>query len=342
MLTKTVGVAACTMADIDKPLLAFLNGLAKRIYFSESDITDEVLRNEVLNGMPEEEYSALLKRYQLLLNNLVTADMDFTQLDAFLTSQVKKRQGAISEKEAATVTRFWRNQKAKIHQRLVEQSTWDNKVKAISWRVDVKTKSKETEQLNQASAIVEMQLGTDQNTNPNEVVRFELDSKKLAELLAQVTEVEKAVELYSHTSYFRLCAGYLNNGIDVCIVYRTDDIPLQLLSSPVMVYIGQAMVAIGTILVLSSTWRLGFFGTFMGDHFGLLLKERVTGFPFNVTENPMYWGSAIIYFGYSLQHASLVGFLLSLCITLSYAIAIRIEEPFTAMIYENAACSHSD
>lgn len=38
------------------------------------------------------DYSALLKRYQLLLNNLVTADMDFTQLDAFLTSQVKKRQ----------------------------------------------------------------------------------------------------------------------------------------------------------------------------------------------------------------------------------------------------------
>lgn len=35
---------------------------------------------------------------------------------------------------------------------------------------------------------------------PNEVVRFELDSKKLAELLAQVTEVEKAVERYSHTS----------------------------------------------------------------------------------------------------------------------------------------------
>lgn len=49
-----MGVAACTMADIDKPLLAFLNGLAKRIYFNESDITDEVLRNEVLNGMPEE------------------------------------------------------------------------------------------------------------------------------------------------------------------------------------------------------------------------------------------------------------------------------------------------
>ena len=52
-----------------------------------------------------------------------------------------------------------------IHQRLVEQSTWGNKVKGISWRVDVRTKTKEIDQLNQASAIVEMQLGTDQNKN---------------------------------------------------------------------------------------------------------------------------------------------------------------------------------
>lgn len=121
---------------------------------------------------------------------------------------------------------------------------------------------------------------------------------------------------------------------------ETDD-ELQVLSSPWTVLLGQALVVMGTILVASSTWRLGFFGTFMGDHFGLLLKERVTGFPFTVTENPMYWGSATIYFGYSLQHASLVGILLSLCITLSYAIAIRIEEPFTAMIYQNAASSRA-
>lgn len=64
-----------------------------------------------------------------------------------------------------------------------------------------------------------MQLGTDQNTNVSdfcsacvdnvilctyvlqhgEVVRFELDSKKLSELLAQVTAVEKAIEQYSRT-----------------------------------------------------------------------------------------------------------------------------------------------
>ena len=41
-------------SGIDKSLLAFLNGLAKRIYFDETDITDEFLREEVLGGMPAE------------------------------------------------------------------------------------------------------------------------------------------------------------------------------------------------------------------------------------------------------------------------------------------------
>ena len=38
------------------------------------------------------EYAVLLKRYSGILNSMVSADMDFTQLDAFLTSQMKKRQ----------------------------------------------------------------------------------------------------------------------------------------------------------------------------------------------------------------------------------------------------------
>ena len=39
---------------IDKPLLAFLNGISKRVYFAESDITDDFLREEVLGGMAED------------------------------------------------------------------------------------------------------------------------------------------------------------------------------------------------------------------------------------------------------------------------------------------------
>ena len=36
-------------AAVDKSLLAFLNGLAKRLYFGQKDLTDDFLRNEVLS-----------------------------------------------------------------------------------------------------------------------------------------------------------------------------------------------------------------------------------------------------------------------------------------------------
>jgi hypothetical protein len=38
------------------------------------------------------EYVMMLKRYTTLIGVLASADMDFTQLDAFLSSQMKKRQ----------------------------------------------------------------------------------------------------------------------------------------------------------------------------------------------------------------------------------------------------------
>lgn len=72
-----------------------------------------------------------MKRYQLLLNSIATADMNYNQLDAFLKSQMQKRevsrasyvtsptqcstlQGALSATEAATITKFWQTQKSKV------------------------------------------------------------------------------------------------------------------------------------------------------------------------------------------------------------------------------------
>ena len=38
-----------------------------------------------------------------------------------------------------------------------------------------------------------------------------------------------------------------------------------------------------------------------GDYFGILMDEPVTGFPFSLTENPMYWGSSATYLGLALM-----------------------------------------
>uniref|UniRef100_A0A674MLR3 Phosphatidylethanolamine N-methyltransferase n=1 Tax=Takifugu rubripes TaxID=31033 RepID=A0A674MLR3_TAKRU len=66
-------------------------------------------------------------------------------------------------------------------------------------------------------------------------------------------------------------------------------------------YVGTALIIVGTVLVVSSFLALGFTGTFLGDYFGILLDEKVTVFPFNIMENPMYWGSTANYLGLALM-----------------------------------------
>ena len=101
--------------------------------------------------------------------------------------------------------------------------------------------------------------------------------------------------------------------------------------------LGCLLIAIGSILVVSSFYQLGFFCCFNGDYFGILLDSRVTGFPFNVVDDPMYVGSGLVHLGFAFQHASMFGFLLTGCIAASYVLALMFEQPFTAKIYSEAA-----
>ncbi|XP_077407424.1 phosphatidylethanolamine N-methyltransferase isoform X1 [Vanacampus margaritifer] len=97
--------------------------------------------------------------------------------------------------------------------------------------------------------------------------------------------------------------------------------------------IGVLLIAAGSLLVVSSFFALGFTGTFLGDYFGILMDEKVTGFPFSLTENPMYWGSTANYLGLALIGASPMGLVLTAIVALVYKIAIRFEGPFTEHIY---------
>jgi methylene-fatty-acyl-phospholipid synthase len=49
---------------------------------------------------------------------------------------------------------------------------------------------------------------------------------------------------------------------------------------------------------------LGITGTFLGDYFGILMKEKVTGFPFNLTSDPMYNGSSLIFLGDAIAYVT--------------------------------------
>uniref|UniRef100_A0A3Q3IFP7 Phosphatidylethanolamine N-methyltransferase n=1 Tax=Monopterus albus TaxID=43700 RepID=A0A3Q3IFP7_MONAL len=90
-------------------------------------------------------------------------------------------------------------------------------------------------------------------------------------------------------------------------------------------YAGVTLMVLGTLLVVSSFLALGFTGTFLGDYFGILMDEKVTGFPFNIIKNPMYWGSTANYLGLALIGASPVGLVLTAIVGVAYKVALRFE-----------------
>ncbi|GEQ72739.1 hypothetical protein JCM33374_g6427 [Metschnikowia sp. JCM 33374] len=94
-----------------------------------------------------------------------------------------------------------------------------------------------------------------------------------------------------------------------------------------------ATFAFGNVLVLSSMWALGVTGTYLGDYFGILMKDRVTSFPFNINDNPMYNGSTLCFLGTALWYGKPTGILVSAFVYVMYRVALLFEEPYTAKIY---------
>ncbi|ESK84394.1 methylene-fatty-acyl-phospholipid synthase [Moniliophthora roreri MCA 2997] len=89
----------------------------------------------------------------------------------------------------------------------------------------------------------------------------------------------------------------------------------------------------GNFLVATSFLALGFYGTYMGDYFGILQKRRVTGFPFNILKHPMYTGSTLCFVGAALWYERPAGLLVAIYVHATYALAVEYEGPFTDMIY---------
>jgi phosphatidylethanolamine N-methyltransferase len=80
-------------------------------------------------------------------------------------------------------------------------------------------------------------------------------------------------------------------------------------------------------------WALGVTGTYLGDYFGILMDAPVTSFPFNVSEAPMYHGSAMSFLATALWYGKPAGLFLTGIVAVAYSVARRWEDPFTGMIY---------
>lgn len=90
--------------------------------------------------------------------------------------------------------------------------------------------------------------------------------------------------------------------------------------------VGIMFILFGGYLIIISFVKLGLRGMYFGDHFGFLLKNKITSFPYNVLENPQYIGNTLLYFGIAILFKSYTGIFLTALIYLSYQIVVVATE----------------
>jgi phosphatidylethanolamine N-methyltransferase len=96
---------------------------------------------------------------------------------------------------------------------------------------------------------------------------------------------------------------------------------------------GYIFAGIGSFLVAMSFYRLGIHGIYYADYFGILMKEKVTAFPYNYIENPLYVGASLIFAGKAIEARSASGVVLTILAIFMYKIASILENPMTNLIY---------
>lgn len=173
-----------------KSLSGLLSGLAQNTFHGHSGITEELLHSQLYPEVPLEEFCPFLAKMRGILKSIASADMDFNQLEAFLTAQTKK-QGGITSEQAAVISKFWKSHKTKIRESLMSQSRWDNGLRGLRWRVDGKSQSRHSTQIHSPVAIIELEFG--RSGRESEFLCLEFDEAKVKQILKKLSEVEESI-----------------------------------------------------------------------------------------------------------------------------------------------------
>ncbi|XP_069024188.1 COMM domain-containing protein 1 [Embiotoca jacksoni] len=184
------------MADVEatKSLSGLLNGIAQKVYYSNGEITEELLKDELYPELSQDEFTALHEKMRGLLKSIATADMDLAQLEIFLTAQTRKQGGGgVSAEQAAALSRFWKSQRVRVRESLLAQSHWEPGLRGLSWRVDLQTAAGRGDAAQSGPvALMELELG--RAGQDSEFVCLEFDEAKVNQVLKKMADIQKSID----------------------------------------------------------------------------------------------------------------------------------------------------
>uniref|UniRef100_A0A1A8SHV0 COMM domain-containing protein 1 n=1 Tax=Nothobranchius rachovii TaxID=451742 RepID=A0A1A8SHV0_9TELE len=188
------------MADVEetKSQSGLLNRIAQMVYYNKSEITEELLKDELYPELSREEFKALYDKMKGLLKSIAIADMDHSQLEAFLTAQTKKQgSGRVSAEQAAALSRFWKSQRVRVRESLLAQSRWETTLKGLSWRVDLQgADNLRNSDHSDPVALMELELGRD--GQDSEFLCLEFDDARMNQMLKKMADIQESIDRVVH------------------------------------------------------------------------------------------------------------------------------------------------
>ena len=164
-------------------------------------------------------------------------------------------------------------------------------------------------------------------TTWNFVARWEFHTKFFSKL---VGDNRLAADIFAH---ILIEMGILRNYLYLRVVRSQPHYPLDGSYELTFLLVGYSLNVVGFLLNWFAFYRLGIHGIYYADYFGILFEEKVTAFPYNVLNNPLYVGSTLLFVGNAIIHRSPAGILLSILAWTMYKFASRLENPMTDLIY---------
>ncbi|EDV19248.1 COMM domain-containing protein 1 [Trichoplax sp. H2] len=177
-----------------KKTLGLLNGISKRMYYNES-IENDYLHEQILPNSSIAEFEQIVDKYSSLLQDIVINDVDVNDLGIKLKQMQENNQ--LSPDECNGITKFWKVNRIKLHDVLIQQSLWEDKLKSFSWRIDVSAQSKSIDKINKPTAIVELKSKSRLHDQGSDSVLFEMDQEQVQKLLAGISDIEETITKYS-------------------------------------------------------------------------------------------------------------------------------------------------
>jgi len=95
------------------------------------------------------------------------------------------------------VIAFWNNEREKIHNAILQKSTYNNSITSLKWRIDVEAANKKNIEVSEPTALFEIQFKKFISDNTS-TAKFEMSRLQVQEMVNTLDQIQKKIDEASY------------------------------------------------------------------------------------------------------------------------------------------------